>query len=268
HQVFGLGLAQTLLDGALNADETCTELVFGQFADTTHAAVAQVIDVIDLATAVTQLDQHLDGFKDVFVGQRERTFDAFATTQTAVHLHAAHARQIVGFFAVEQTLEQRLDGVFRGGLTRAHHAVDGHARSVLVDGFVGTQRCGDVAAAVEIVDVERLDLADVGRADIAQDRFGDLVVGVGDDFARFRIDDVLGEHAADQEVFGHRDALHAGVREIADVLGVDALVFLDNDVAVTVGDVEAGHLALPALRHELEHAAFGMDLDLVEIEEG
>ena len=65
HQVFGLGLAQTFLDGALDAHQAGAELVLGQFAHATHAAVAQVIDVIDLATAVTQLDQHLDGFKDV-----------------------------------------------------------------------------------------------------------------------------------------------------------------------------------------------------------
>ena len=63
HQVFGLGLAQTFLDGALDAHQAGAELVLGQFAHATHAAVAQVIDVIDLATAVTQLDQHLDGFR-------------------------------------------------------------------------------------------------------------------------------------------------------------------------------------------------------------
>ena len=95
HQVFGLGLAQTFLDGALDAHEAGAELVLGQFADATHAAVAQVIDVVDLATAVTQLDQHLDGFKDVFVGQRHRAGDVFTTAQAAVDLHAADARQIV-----------------------------------------------------------------------------------------------------------------------------------------------------------------------------
>src|SRR5690606_35096293 len=268
HQVFGFGLAQALLDGALDTHEPGAELIFSQFANATHATVAEVVDVVDLTTAITQLDQHLDGFKDVVVGERERAVIVFAATQAAVDLHAANAREVVGFFAVEETLEQCLDGVFGGRLTRAHHAVDGHAGGVLVSGLVGAQGGRDVAAAVEIVDVQGLNFADVGCADVGQNAFGDLVVGVGDHFARFRVDDVLGQYAADEIVFGHRDAPHAGVGKVAQMLGIDALVFLDDDLAVAIGDIEAGHFALPALGHELEHAAFGMHFDLVEVKEG
>src|SRR5690606_8684280 len=268
HEVFGLGLAQTFLHCTLDTHETGAELVFGQLAHTAHATVAQVVDIVDLAAAVTQLDQHLDGFKDIFVGERERAVVIFTTTQAAVDLHAAHARQIVGFLAVEQPLEERLDSVFGGGFARAHHAVDGHTRRVLVGCFIGAQGRRDVTAAIQIVDVERLNFADVGRADIGQNAFGDLVVRVGDDFTRFRVDDVLRQNAADQEVFRYGNALHAGVGKFTQVLGIDALVFLDDDLAVAIGNVEAGDLALPALGHELEHAAFRMDFDLVEIEEG
>src|SRR3546814_10834954 len=63
-----------------------------------------MVDVVNLTAAVTQLDQHLDGFKNVVVGQRHGTGNVVATTQTAVDLHAAHTRQIVSVFAVEQTL--------------------------------------------------------------------------------------------------------------------------------------------------------------------
>src|SRR5690606_981314 len=45
HQVLGLGLAQTLLDGTLNTHQAGTELVLGQFANTTYTTVAQVIDI-------------------------------------------------------------------------------------------------------------------------------------------------------------------------------------------------------------------------------
>src|SRR3546814_17900360 len=38
HEIFGLGLAQTFFHCTLDAHQTGTELVFGQFADTTHAA--------------------------------------------------------------------------------------------------------------------------------------------------------------------------------------------------------------------------------------
>src|SRR3546814_3780577 len=55
HEVFGLGLAQTFFDRTLDTHQACTELVLGQFADATHAAITQVIDVVDLTATVTQL---------------------------------------------------------------------------------------------------------------------------------------------------------------------------------------------------------------------
>jgi hypothetical protein len=65
-----LGLRQTLLDGALDAHEAGAELVLRQFADRTHATIAEVIDVVDLALAVAQIDQDADDVDDVFVRQR------------------------------------------------------------------------------------------------------------------------------------------------------------------------------------------------------
>src|SRR5690606_41704456 len=127
--------------------------------------IAQDFDIGGLASAVTQLVQYLELLKDVFFGKCQRTGIVFTSTQAAVDLHAANAGQVVSFFAVEQALEQGLDGVFRGRLARAHHAVDGDTSGVLVGGLVGAQRSGDVATAVQVVDVQRLDLADkMGRA--------------------------------------------------------------------------------------------------------
>src|SRR5690606_39397826 len=62
--------------------------------------------------------------------------------------------------------------------------------------------------------------------------------------------------------------LYAGVRQVTDVLGRDALVLFNDDGTVTPGNIEARYFALPAFRNELQHAAFGQDFDLVEIEEG
>ena len=73
HQVVGFGLVQALLDGALDAHQTGAELVLGQFADRTHAAVAEVIDIIDFAAAIAQFDQDADHIDDVLVRQHART---------------------------------------------------------------------------------------------------------------------------------------------------------------------------------------------------
>ena len=64
------GLRQTLLDGALDTHQAGAELVFRQFADRTHAAIAEVIDIVDFAAAIAQFDQDPDDGNDVFVRQR------------------------------------------------------------------------------------------------------------------------------------------------------------------------------------------------------
>ena len=67
HQVVALGLVQALFDCTLNAHQAGTELVFRQFADRAHAAVAQMVDIIDFTTAIAQFNQYLDHIHDVFI---------------------------------------------------------------------------------------------------------------------------------------------------------------------------------------------------------
>ena len=69
-QVLALGLAEALLHRALDAHEARAELVLGELAHRTDTAVAEMVDVVDLAAAVAQLDQDLDDGDDVVVGQR------------------------------------------------------------------------------------------------------------------------------------------------------------------------------------------------------
>ncbi len=70
HEILSFRLTQTLFHSPFNTNQTGTELVFSQLTHATHTAIAKVVDVVDLATAVTQFNQHLDGFKNVFVGKR------------------------------------------------------------------------------------------------------------------------------------------------------------------------------------------------------
>ena len=44
-------------------------LVLHQLADRAHAAVAEMVDVVDLAAAVLQVDQHLEDREDVVLAQ-------------------------------------------------------------------------------------------------------------------------------------------------------------------------------------------------------
>ena len=72
HQRFLLSLTQALLDGFLNSCQASAVLVFSEFADTTHTAVAQVINVIHFTIAVAQVHQNFDHGEDVLVGHDHR----------------------------------------------------------------------------------------------------------------------------------------------------------------------------------------------------
>ena len=57
--------AHALLDRALHAQQADAILVLHQLADRADAAVAEMVDVVDLAAAVAQVDQRLDHGEDV-----------------------------------------------------------------------------------------------------------------------------------------------------------------------------------------------------------
>ena len=266
HQVFRLSLAQTFLHGAFNTRQPGTELVFCQFADAAHTAIAEVVDIVDFALAVTQVHQQLDRVEDVLVGQHHRAGTARAV-QAAVDLHAANTRQVVRVFAIEQTLEQCFNGVFGRRLAGAHHAVDGDTRGGLVGGVVRAQRRRHVRTLIQVVRVQRLDFLHAGVTQLLEHAFGQFVVGVGQDFTGVRVDDVLRQHAAQQVVFRHADQLGARGIQVADVLGVDALVLLDHDLAVLVGNVEASDFTAQTLGHEFHQCAFRLEREVIEHEE-
>jgi hypothetical protein len=80
-------------------------LVFHQFADRPHPAVAEVVDVVDLALAVAQFGQRLDAGDDIIAVQRALGV-GLAQIQTHVHLDAAHGRQVIALAVEEQRVEQ------------------------------------------------------------------------------------------------------------------------------------------------------------------
>ena len=69
HRRVDLDRAHPLAHRALHAQQADAELVLHQLADRAHAPVAEMIDVVDLAAAVLDLDQHLDDGDDVLGAQ-------------------------------------------------------------------------------------------------------------------------------------------------------------------------------------------------------
>ena len=70
HDGVDIDRGHALLDRALHAQQADAVLVLHQLADRAHAAVAEMVDVVDLALAVAQVDQRLDDGEDVFLAQR------------------------------------------------------------------------------------------------------------------------------------------------------------------------------------------------------
>ena len=55
HDGIDFDRAHALLDRTFHAQQADAKLVFHQFADRTHAAIAEMIDIVDFAAAVAQI---------------------------------------------------------------------------------------------------------------------------------------------------------------------------------------------------------------------
>ena len=266
HQVVGFGLTKAFLDGALHTRQTGAKCVFCQLADGTDTTVAEVIDVIDFTAAIAQLDQNLHHFDDIFVGQNRCTGQLFAP-DAAVEFHAPDGRQVIAFFAEKQPIEQAFDSVFGGWLAGTHHAVYRHTRRPLIGGFIGAQGLRNECAVVQIIGVQRVNFADAGNLQVMQQRLGDFIVGVGDDFAAVLVHDIGRNHAADQELFGYGQLVYAGLLHFADMAHGDALVLGYDDLAGFADDIETRHIAAQTLGHHLELDAFLAQVEYIGLEE-
>ena len=131
HHRVDVDRAHALLDGALHAQETQAILVLHQLADRAHAPVAEMIDVVDLALAVAQVDQRADDGDDVVLAQRAHGVLGLEV-EAHVHLHAADRGEVIALRIEEQAVEQRGRRVQRRRLARAHHPVDVHQRFLMV----------------------------------------------------------------------------------------------------------------------------------------
>ncbi len=225
HDRVDLDRGHAFADRALHAEQPDAVLVLHQLADRAHPAVAEVVDVVDLAAAVAQVDQRLHHRDDVLAAQRAHGVGR-VEVEAHVHLDPADGREVVALAVEEQAVEHHARGFDRRRLAGAHDAVDVHQRLIAVVVLVDRHRGADVGADVDVVDVERRDLGDAvveqhlerAAGDVAGlgvDVPGQLVAGLDPDRAGLLVDDVLGREAPDD---GLERRQHLG-----DVAAVDAI---------------------------------------------
>ena len=267
HQAFAFGHRQTFLDRTLDAHEANTELVLGHLTDATDAAVTQVVDVIDDALAVTDIDQGLQNINDVFLAQHARTFD-LGTTDTTVELHAANGGQIVTLGAEEQVVEQGLGGILGWWLAWTHHAVDFHQSFQLVAGGVDLQGIRNERTAVDVVGVQGFDAYDLSLGDLDQQLSGQLGVAFSQDLAGGRVHDSLGGGAAQDVLHRNVQLLDAGFFKLVDVARGDTAALLNDDLSAAVMDIHDRNFTTQTLRYQFQAEFFAGNVEHVGGVEG
>ena len=189
-----------------------------------------MVDIVDFALAVAQIDQRADHRDDVVLAQ-----DAHGVLggeiEPHIHLDAADRGEVVALRIEEQRMEHRLRGVDGRRLARAHHAIDVEQRILARHVLVDRERVADVGADIDVVDVEQRQLLVAGSFRSLERLLGDLLAGFGVDLAGLRIDEVLGDVVADQLLVGQPQGLEALLGELARLAHGQLLAGLEHHLA-------------------------------------
>ena len=172
-----------------------------------------MIDVVDVATAIAQIDERLDDREDILLAQYAHGVRG-VEIETHVHFHATDRRKVVALAVEEQRVEHRLGAVERRRFAGAHDAVDVEqcilARGILVH----LQRVADIGADVDVVDLENRNLLEVLLHEQCEQLFGDLVSSLGEDFTGLGVIQVFGDILADHVRVARAHRLQALLDEL------------------------------------------------------
>ncbi len=248
----------------LIAQEPDPVLVFHQLADRAHPAVAEMVDVVDVAAPVLQIEQHVENGQDVLLAQRAERVVGIEL-EARIHLDPADCRQIVALGVEEQAVEQRLGGLQRRRLAGPHDAIDVDQRILARRVLVDRERIADIGAlavgtAAAEVDVEHRQRGKFGLVELGERRFGDLVTGLEINLAGFLVDQILPEIAADQLLRRRQHMGKPRLLQPARQPRRHALAEGELDFAGVGVDQVGDQLALVLLGLERRHPASGTAL--------
>ena len=245
--------AHALLDEALGAGEADAALVLEKLAGGADAAVAEVVDVVDLGAAGLDVEEPAEGFDDVaarLVEDAELRVDAPLEVELLVELVAADEAEVVVARVEEEALELLLGVRGRRGVAGAEAAVDVFEGLGLAVGRVDEE--GLQEDALVPGDVDDVDVREAGLRHLAQHGLGDGLVAAREDGLRVDVDDVVLEV---EELEG----VGVEVAELQDlVVGLDLLGGrgVEDDLVERVVEVQD-----LLVRAEAEGAQEGRDVD-------
>ena len=208
-----------------------------------------MVDIIDFAFTVTDIDELLHHFDDVVFAQDTGTFD-FVAQQRTVELHTTNRGQIVAVFGEEQVLKQAFSRFTSRRLTRAHHAVDFYQRAQTIVGRVDAYSFRNVRTVVQIVGEQRFDTLVAGLAQFSQQIQAQLHVRRADQFAGRFVDVVFRSNFTRDVLNRNFDMFDIVFFQLANMARGNTTAFLN--VHFTVGfDIEGGGFTAQTLRYQL-----------------
>ena len=241
HEAVDFLQAHALLDGALHAHQADPVLVLQQLADGPYPAVAEVVDIVDGALAVAQVDEVAHHLKDILLGQGG-VLKGGGDPQLVIHLDPAHHRKVIALGIEEQAFEQRLGAADGGRIARAQTAVDLHHRLVGGVDLVLQQGLAQIRPDIEVVDKQHAQIGDATLAQIQQGGRGDFLIAFHHNLTGGGIDDVGGGDLADHILFQHRNELDPFFRQLADGGLGEFPVALEHHFPVGGNHIDAGAL--------------------------
>ena len=256
HDGVDIDRRHALLDRAFHAQQADAILIFHQFADRAHAPIAEMIDVVDLALAVAQIDQRANDRDDVVLAQHAHGVGRIEV-ETHVHFHAADSRKVVTLGIEEERAEHRLGGFHRRRLARTHDPVNVEQRILARHVLVDRERIADVSADIHMIDVEQRQFLVAGLDQNLEVLLGDFLAGLHVDFAGAAVGQIFRNVMADQFLVGHAKVLEALLRELTRLAHGQFLAGFDNHAAgIGVDEIVDGLVALQAVGIERHAPAF------------
>ena len=213
HHRIDLDRTHALLDRALHAQQADPVLVLHQLANRADPAVAQMVDVVDLAPAVLELHQDPEDLQDIGLAQGADRIVGLEA-EARVHLDPADRGEVVAF-AIEEQARKHLFRRFQGRrLARAHHPVDVDERLLAVGVLVGREGVAHVRADNDVIDGQHGDLLDADFAEPFEQLLGQLVAGLADHLAGALVDYVGRDVAAVELLVLDEPHLEAAVAQL------------------------------------------------------
>ena len=207
-----------------------------------------MINVIDHALAVTDIDQRTHHIDDILLVEGGRS-GLVLTTEATIELHTPYGRQVIALRREEQVLEQVLRRLLGRGLTRAHHAVDLYQRFEHAPGAVRGQRVRDKRTAVVFIGIDGLNCIDALLTELGEQRNRDFGIALGQHFTRRGVDDIFRQTALFEVFLWHRKRLNTGIIQLADMTRGDAAATL-YDQLLAGHDVKGRHIPLKTLGYQ------------------